>query len=77
MTNIALDGSYSNMWANILSIKRGLIERYQFSDDMKITRVTISRDIGKIDPGIDNLNAKYQSGIYRGVRSAKKSGPSC
>ena len=58
MNNTTFDCTYCNRWAIILSLEKGLQARYCFSGDMIITRANILRDIGKIDPDIDNLNVK-------------------
>ena len=39
--------------------------RYQFNTTYPITKLTLSRAIGKIEPMIKNLEHKHPSGLYR------------
>ena len=55
---------FSNRWTGVESIEIALKNRYKLSQ-LVLTRATISRHIGKMDPVIDNLNYKHTSGIYR------------
>ena len=42
-----------------------MMTRYDFDTSVKVSKMTISRAMGKIDPGIDTHNCKHPSGIYR------------
>ena len=69
--NIALDGSFQNRWFSASSLKT-LTTRYQFDSTITISKSTLSRAIGKINPIIDSQNVNHESGIYRGVMNKKR-----
>ena len=65
--NISHDASFSNRWTSVTSLEKGLNCRYKFHTDISISKKTISRALGNIDPGIDVQNTRHESGIYRGL----------
>ena len=67
--NLARDGSFLNRWVSANSIFPVISVRYQFDTSLTISKATLSRDMGKIDPDIDNQTIKHGTGIYRGLYS--------
>ena len=63
--NILKDPSFVNRWVPLISIKKGLELRYKFNTTYPITKLTLSRAIGKIEPMIENLVHSHPSGLYR------------
>ena len=63
--NLLKDLSFTNRWVPLNSIKKGLDLRYKFNTTYPITKLTLSRAIGKIEPMIENLEYKHPSGLYR------------
>ena len=45
--------------------RKGTKKRYSLTN-LVVNKQTISRHVGKLDPDIDNLSTKHQSGVYRG-----------
>ena len=63
--NLLKDASFFNRWVPLPTIKKGLEIRYKFNTAYPITKFTLSRAIGKIEPMIENLEHKHPSGLYR------------
>ena len=70
--NITLDGSFRNRWVSASSLEKALTLRYQFDSTITISKATLSRAVGKINPCIDTQNLKHASGMYRGVLGNEK-----
>ena len=70
--NITLDGSFRNRWVSASSLEKALTLRYQFDSTITISKATLSRAVGKINPCIDTQNLKHASGMYRGVFGREK-----
>ena len=62
---ISRDVCFVNRWTSSTSIQKAMITRYDFDTCIKVSKMTISRAMGKIDPGIDTQNCIHPSGIYR------------
>ena len=63
---VTRDISFTNRWASVTSIEKGINSRYQLDTTTKFTKISISRSITKIEPCLDTLTIKNSSGIYRG-----------
>ena len=61
---ISRDVCFINRWTSATSIQKAMITRYDFDTSVKVSKMTISRAMGKIDPGIDTHNCKHPYGIY-------------
>ena len=70
--NITLDGSFRNRWVSASSLEKALTLRYKFDSTITISKATLSRAVGKINPCIDTQNLKHASGMYRGVLGNEK-----
>ena len=57
--NLLKDASFLNRWVPLTTIKKGLEIRYKFNTAYPITKFTLSRAIGKIEPMIENLEHKH------------------
>ena len=66
--NITSTGYFTNRWTSTSSIVTALQNRYKLSQ-LKLTKATVSRHLGKLDVDIDNLHTQHQSGAYRGKLS--------
>ena len=65
--NITLDGSFRNRWVSASSLEKALTLRYKFDSTITISKATLSRAVGKINPCIDSQHLKHTSVMYRGV----------
>ena len=54
------------------SLEKSLTIRYQFDSTITISKATLSRDVGKINPSIDIQNLKHASGMYGDEYSREK-----
>ena len=63
---VTRDIIFTNRWASVTSIEKGINSRYQFDSTTKFTKISISRSITKIEPCLDTLTIQNSSGIYRG-----------
>ena len=63
---VTRDISFTNRWTSVISIEKGINSRYQFDNTTKITKMSISRSLSKIEPCLDSLTIQNSSGIYRG-----------
>ena len=69
--NISKTIYFSKRWSSISSITTALRERYKLAD-IELSKATIQRHMGKLDPEIALLSFKHPSGVYRG-RNNKES----
>ena len=70
--NITLDSSFLNRWVSASSLEKALTLCYQFDTTVTISKVTLSRDVDKINPSIDTQSLNHAYGMYRGVFGRKK-----
>jgi len=63
--NISLTGYFTNRWTSTSTLVTALEKRYKLTQ-LTISKVTVSRHLGKLELEIDNLNDKHNSGTYCG-----------
>ena len=62
--NVMNSVHFSNRWVKLSSVERAVKTRYQLTG-MVVSKATISRHVGKLEPDISNLQYKHHSGIYK------------
>ena len=62
---ITTDPLFRNQWTSGSSLEQAVNSRYKL-EGVSTTRIAISKAVGKIDPGISNLQVKNSCGIYSG-----------
>ena len=66
ISEVTRDISFTNRWTSVSFIEKGLKCRYQFDTIIKVSKMSISRILSKIEPCLDTLSVQNSSGIYRG-----------
>ena len=66
--NVCADSCFRNRWVPIKSIERGIKLRYPY-ESLHISKATLSKSLGKIEPTIDSLDSKHPSGLAHAARS--------
>ena len=64
--NITKTINFANKWTHVSSLEKTLTYTYKLCG-ISITKVTISRHLGKPDFDITNLVEHYESGIYKAI----------
>ena len=59
------DASFSNRWVTLNSLHKGLELRYNFNSTYPLTKIGLSRALGKMEPMIENIKDAHESGLYR------------
>ena len=62
--NVCADSCFCNRWVPLKSIERGIKLRYPY-ESLHISKATLSKSLGKIEPMIGSLDSKHPSGFYQ------------
>ena len=62
--NLMKTTHFTNRWVKLSSIEKAIKTRYQLTG-IVVSKATISRHLGKLEPDIDNMQFPHYSGVYR------------
>jgi hypothetical protein len=62
------DSAFRKRWIKASSLSHAVKVRYELHDFSINTR-TIPRAVGMLDPNVDDLTTRHQSGAYKGVKN--------
>ena len=62
--NVTIDNAFRNRWERVFSLYSALKDRYKL-EQINVSTALISRALGGIDPKLDDLTCRHQSGIYK------------
>ena len=66
--SITTDRLFRDRWTSVYSLERAVNSRYKL-EGLSTTKMAISKAIGRVEVGIQDLQVKNSSGIYSGLRS--------
>ena len=66
--NISKTVYFAKRWVGVTCLVDAISTRYTL-EGFVISKATVSRHLGKIEPDIDNCLYKHSSGVFRGIRS--------
>ena len=69
--NLPKSKLFLNRWTSAASIRVAIGERYKLHG-IKLRKATISRHLGKLDPNIDCLSNRHDSGVYRARKNQER-----
>ena len=65
--NVSKTVFFADRWVGVTSLVKALETRYTL-EGFVISKATVSRHLGKVEPLIDNHAYKHTSGIFRGIK---------
>ena len=58
---------FADRWVGVTTLVTAVSTRYKL-EGFVVSKATVSRHLGKMEPDIDNLSFKHNSGVFRGVK---------